>query len=363
MSQSDQDPFPRSVSNPLDSGQTTNRKLHVENLGSILKKEYPKPQPLIDGLLYTGDQALVFGKAGSGKSYITMKLMLHLAMGKDFAFYTIPEPKKILYVDGEISPEMIQSRYLKMKSPLEDIDKWQQACSNLMYISRFLTPQSKVLNIETGEYEIHDNSEISLRTLEEKENMQQLMNTILLMKPDLVVLDNIFTLFAFDDYSSPTEWIMHVMPLLNFLRKENIACWIVDHANKGNGLFGTMSKQVTLDLLIRLESERQEIDIHDDNDDEKTIDFSFKFSFEKARRLTSIQQQDIDFEMKNGDVYLAENRDRTQLALAKKYYEQGLSLRAISEKIMEEINFNISYSKIKRWADREDWKRKEESAR
>jgi uncharacterized protein YjcR len=67
--------------------------------------------------------------------------------------------------------------------------------------------------------------------------------------------------------------------------------------------------------------------------------------------------------MKNGDVYLAENRDRTQLALAKKYYEKGLSLRSISEKIMEEINYNISYSKIKRWADREDWKRKEQSAR
>jgi KaiC/GvpD/RAD55 family RecA-like ATPase len=361
MSRSGQDYFSNSYSTPDLDQASTNTKLWVENLGSILKKEYPKPEPLIDGLLYTGDQALVFGKAGSGKSYITMKMMLHLAMGKDFAFYTIPKPKKVLYVDGEISPEMIQSRYLKMKAPLEDINKWEQACENLMYISRFLTPQSKELNLETGEYEIDDNSEISLRTLEEKRNMQQLMNTIIVMEPDVVVLDNIFTLFAFEDYSSPTEWILHVMPLLNFLRKENIACWIVDHANKGNGLFGTMSKQVTLDLLIRLESERQEIDIHDEQD-EKGIDFSFKFSFEKARRLTSIQQQEVDFEMINGDVILAENRDRTQLALAKKYYEQGLSLRAISEKIMEEISYNISYSKIKRWADKEGWEKGEESA-
>jgi len=335
----------------------TGKSLWVESLGSILRKEFPKPEPLIDGLLYTGDQALVFGKAGSGKSYITMKLMLNLAMGKDFSFYTIPKARKVLYVDGEISPEMIQHRYVKMKAPLDDLDNFNVACSNLLYISRFLTPVTKDLNIETGQYEYNDNREINLRTLEEKENMQQLMNTIRIHKPEVVVLDNIFTLFAFEDYSSPTEWIMHVMPLLNFLRKENISCWIVDHANKGNGLFGTMTKQVTLDLLIKIESEKQEIDIHEEDDTD--IDFKFKFSFEKARRLTSIQQQEIEFSMSEGDVHLVKNGDRMQLSLAKKYYEQGMSLRDISEQIMKDINYNVSYSKIRRWAKKEGWEKSE----
>jgi predicted ATP-dependent serine protease len=316
--------------------------LWAEPIWKIMETEFPKAEPLIDGLLYSGDQALIFGKAGSGKSYITQKLMLCLAMGKDFGFYNIRNPKRILYVDGEMPPEAIQSRFRKMRKNLTE-EEWQRGHENLLYVSRFICPQ--------------DIPDAMLRTLDEERNMNQLIKTIERNNIDVLVIDNIFTCYAFEDYSSPTEWIAHVNPLLNYCRKNNITCWIVDHANKNQTLFGTMSKTVTLDLLIKLESERKEFDVLDDTDHDNEPEFSFKFEFEKARRLTSAQQQPTEFELRNGDVLTREDPARIQVALAKKYYEQGLSYREIQAKIMEEANYNCSHMKIQRWAKREEWER------
>ena len=337
----------------------SNTKLWVEPLGNILEKEYPKPEPLIEGLLHSGTQTILYGRSGSGKSYITQKLMLHLAMGIDFAYYRIKKPVKILYVDGEMLPADLQARYRKMKPKLTDFDAWNTALKNLQYCSRFIQPQTKELNMETGQMEIKNDPQMLLRTLDDKANMQQLMNTIEVMEYELVVLDNIFTLFAFDDFASPTEWLIHVQPFLNWCRQRNITVWIVDHARKtasagGNSsLYGTMVKQVTLDLLINVESEKKEVDYDDDSD----IEFTFKWHFEKARHLKAIEQEDVEFQIRNGDIEVIENPFKKQMILAKKYFEEGMPLRAIQEKILDEIDYNVSHSKIKRWADREGWQR------
>ena len=334
-------------------------KLWVEPLGSILDKDYPKPEPLIDGLLHSGTQTILYGRSGSGKSYITQKLMLHLAMGMDFAYYKVPKACKILYVDGEMLPSALQSRYLKMKPKLSNLDDWVLGLRNLHYVSRFIQPEFKELNMETGQYEVVQYREMMLRTLDDKENMQQLMNTIEVNEYEVVVMDNIFTLFAFEDFSSPTEWLIHVQPFLNWCRQRNITVWIVDHARKTSGvggnsaLYGTMVKQVTLDLLINVESEKKEIDYDDDTD----IEFGFKWTFEKARHLTALEQEEVEFELRNGDIAVIENPYKKQMALAKKYFEEGMPLRKIQETLLDEINYNVSHSKINRWAKKEGWTR------
>ena len=174
----------------------SNTKLWVSPLGNILDKEYPIPEPVIDGLLHLGDQCILFGKSGSGKSYITQRLCLSLAMGLDFSYYKIPKARTILYVDGEMTPSSLQKRYRKMKPKLGNPDDWVQGLRNLHYISRFIVPEFKELDLETGQHYYKQEPEIMLRTLEEQKNMQQLMNTIEIGEYEIIVLDNIFTLFT-----------------------------------------------------------------------------------------------------------------------------------------------------------------------
>ena len=336
----------------------SNTKLWVSPLGNILDKEYPVPEPVIDGLLHLGDQCILFGKSGSGKSYITQRLCLSLAMGLDFSYYKIPKARKILYVDGEMTPSSLQKRYRKMKPKLGNPDDWIKGLSNLHYISRFIVPEFKELDIETGQHYYKQEPEIMLRTLEEQKNMQQLMNTIEIGEYEIIVLDNIFTLFNFPNgYNNPEDWLTYVQPFLNYCRQKNKCVWIIDHANKSGELFGTMGKQVTLDLMIKVESEKKEIDHFEEDDSD--IEFAFTWEFRKARHLNSLQQEDVEFQLINGDIEVVENPYKQQLALAKKYYEEGLPLRKISEQIMEDISYNVSHSRIQRWAKKEGWVRSE----
>jgi hypothetical protein len=88
-------------------------------------------------------------------------------------------------------------------------------------------------------------------------------------------------------------------------------------------------KSVTLDLLIQVETEKKEVDYDDDTD----IEFTFKWHFEKARHLKAIEQEDVEFQIRNGDIEVVENLYKKQMILAKKYFEDGMALRKIEEQI------------------------------
>ncbi len=92
-------------------------------------------------------------------------------------------------------------------------------------------------------------------------------------------------------------------------------------------------------------------------DDDTDIEFTFKWHFEKARHLKAIEQEDVEFQIRNGDIEVVENLYKKQMILAKKYFEDGMALRKIEEQIMEDIDTRVSYSKINRWAEKEGWTR------
>ena len=73
--------------------------------------------------------------------------------------------------------------------------------------------------------------------------------------------------------------------------------------------------------------------------------------------MKAIEQEDVEFQIRNGDIEVIENPYKKQMVLAKKYYEEGMPLRKIQEQIMEDMSYNVSHSKIPRWAKREGWKR------
>lgn len=63
-------------------------------------RNLPKPQPLIDGLLTQGTTALLYGKWGSGKSFISLDWACCLATGKAWQTHTVKQ-RRVLYVAAE----------------------------------------------------------------------------------------------------------------------------------------------------------------------------------------------------------------------------------------------------------------------
>ena len=76
----------------------------------------------------------------------------------------------------------------------------------------------------------------------------------------------------------------------------------------------------------------------------KKIDnLSYEEAFERLQEIINLLEQ--------GNVSLDDSI---------KYYEQGMPLRKIQETLLEEINYNVSHSKINRWAKKEGWQRPKE---
>ena len=62
------------------------------------------------GPINADSKVYVIAATGVGKTMFGMALAAHIAAGKDFLAWKIPEPKRVLYIDGEMSPRLIQQR-------------------------------------------------------------------------------------------------------------------------------------------------------------------------------------------------------------------------------------------------------------
>lgn len=64
--------------------------------------QQPPKEWLIDNLIGRGDIAMVFGEAGSGKTFVTIDLILAAALGRQFAArFPIKQPLRVAYAAGE----------------------------------------------------------------------------------------------------------------------------------------------------------------------------------------------------------------------------------------------------------------------
>lgn len=57
---------------------------------------------------------MIAGKAGVGKSLFSLSLAAHIASGKNIAGWHTPEARPVMYVDGEMAGQYLQSRLKKL---------------------------------------------------------------------------------------------------------------------------------------------------------------------------------------------------------------------------------------------------------
>ena len=77
----------------------------------LLTRELPPIQWDVHPLISRGDRVVVFGEFGSFKSWILLHLGWHLAVAKTWLdTFTIPDPRKVLYVDEEMNERTLRRR-------------------------------------------------------------------------------------------------------------------------------------------------------------------------------------------------------------------------------------------------------------
>lgn len=234
------------------------RDLDIEGYEGIscasMSSDHPTPlEYIFYPCLPTKGICFIYAAAGVGKTLFTLNLSYAIAMGGQFLKYTVPFPRKVLYVDGEM-------QYTLMHKRIMDIQKEQ---GKLIIDNFFLMNQEKIkhrmpkLDTEEGQYIYH--------SLIEKGEY------------DVIVWDNLACLSTMEK-GSPKRWPMIQDFFLN-LRKEGRTSLIVHHAGKDKmGYRGDSCLLDVADCAISLQS------VSDDSlEEEGNFTKKMKVVYQKSR--------------------------------------------------------------------------------
>ena len=105
------------VTEQFDENGEYIRKLPAELTMDYLLNPPPKKRPIIDSYLREGEAMLLSGNPKAGKSFLIVQLALAVATGKDWIGQPC-HPKKVLYIDGELDPELTAERIKDLREKM-----------------------------------------------------------------------------------------------------------------------------------------------------------------------------------------------------------------------------------------------------
>jgi hypothetical protein len=158
-----------------------------------------------------------------GKSWLALSIGLTVASGSQLLRWSAPRKRRVLYVDGEMPLVALQERLSAIAATAGRIDN----------------DHFRLLAADYVESGINLSSEEGQQSVE-----------ALLPETDLVILDNISTLFGRGENASDA-WLPMQQWLLR-LRRKGLAVLLVHHAGNNGRQRGTSRREDALDTVIAL---------------------------------------------------------------------------------------------------------------
>lgn len=94
---------------------TTNNRPPMRSYADIVRNPRPPVEYDVERLIPRGARVLIYGEPGGGKTWLALSLGLALAAGKKWAGqFPVPSPRRVLYVDEEMPPELVESRIRRL---------------------------------------------------------------------------------------------------------------------------------------------------------------------------------------------------------------------------------------------------------
>ncbi len=282
-------------------------------LRGLMEMQLPHRRHLVIPWLRQGESSMIFAAPGVGKSLFALDIALSVAGGgkalgvwqtgagdskteggqrekapeatRDSNAETAPCGWKVLYVDGEMPLDDIRDRanmLMQGKIQQEDGFDREQAGQNLHFMAR------------------HQQDDIlaDFVDLADADSRRNLLARIQRERIDLVILDNLSTLAAFEDENAASSFNGPV-DFLQRLKSIGTACILVHHTNKGGEEFrGSSRIATTFETLALLKAAAAPPFIEDGQEDDGESDssasaFTLEWRKYRGRRDTSIQDKAI----------------------------------------------------------------------
>lgn len=206
--------------------------LKLITLEDLLNRPFPGREDIIGPWLRTGESAMLWAAAGTGKTMLALTLAVMVAGGGSALGWHSPKPRKVLYVDGEMAVEDLKERAARLIETVEGIDR-EAAGRNLLILSRTYQEPETVF------------PDMAQRDREKGRcGQDRYLDVALEHGAELFVADNFSTLAEVSDENEAAA-MTPVLAFLLRLKQHRMACLLVHHSGKEGGSYRGSSKLAT----------------------------------------------------------------------------------------------------------------------
>ncbi|MGC6536084.1 MAG: AAA family ATPase [Candidatus Puniceispirillaceae bacterium] len=201
--------------------------LKIYNLPEFNNLELPAKSYLVDPIIPCRGLVEIYSKTGVGKTTFALTLGIAVALGKPFLKWSVPSKKRVLYIDGEMSPQDMQER--------------AQAAAQFFGVDVSDVVDFRIINRDVNNGVLPDIGEVAGQNEFDAATKDA----------DLIILDNLSTLRFTGRENEADSWSTVQRWLLN-MRGQGKTVIILHHAGKDGTSRGTSRRHDALDTVIKL---------------------------------------------------------------------------------------------------------------
>ena len=214
-------------------------------LGRLLAHEFPPREALVAPWLRQGESAMIWAAPGVGKTLLTLTLAVMVAGGGEVMGWKSEQPRKVLFIDGEMAIEDLQERAKMLIETVEGIDR-EAASRNLHILSRnWQSPDAAFPDLNDAESRAGKAS-----------GQDEVLREARRLGAELVILDNFATLATSVADENDAAAMTPTVAFLLRMKQAKIAAILVHHSGKtGETYRGSSKLATTFEVILGLKAE------------------------------------------------------------------------------------------------------------
>ena len=214
------------VSVPVDK-----KPLVVVSIADFLATEFPPREEILKPWMLSQSLNMIYAWRGTGKTHASLGIAYALASGGEFLGWTAPDPRKVLFLDGEMCAVGLQERLA------------------LIAQSAHKEPPPGYLQILTPDLQSPEMGMPDLTTAEGQAAINEVVEAQVI---EIIIVDNLSSLARGSGKENESESWMDVQGWALQMRASGRSVLFIHHSGKNGEQRGTSKREDLLDAVISL---------------------------------------------------------------------------------------------------------------
>lgn len=297
---------------------TPKEAIYAMDFEKLSGHQFQQREEILSPWILSQSLNMVYAPRGIGKTFVALEIGIAISSGTKCFHWEAQTPRRVLYIDGEMSGINMQERIKKI---CDSKDKKPFRKEYFKFLNQDTLPDDIVMP--------------DLATTQGQAMIEPLLRDV-----DLIIIDNISTLFPSHKENDADSWA----PIQTWLlrqRRFGRSVLLVHHAGKNGTARGSSRKEDCLDCVISLKR---------DKDYSPDQGATFSVSFEKARHLVGKAAEPVKFTLdasSDAPAWSVTRLEEERLNRLKLLLDEGET----PENIQDELDISrATYYRLKRLA-------------